>query len=74
MSEVIESTKQTDEFEHGERRYIFDGNMKIAVKVFGYHDIKAVCCCKLPERFCSSKSTVNIQKNVKFCFMWSVLV
>ena len=38
-----------------------------------YHDKKAFSYCKLPQRFCNSKSIVNIQIDDRYCFLWCVL-
>ena len=73
LREADELGHNLDEFEQGESGYIFDSIKKLTVKMFKYHDIKASSYCKLPKSFSNSKSTVNIQNNDNYCFLWSIL-
>ena len=73
LNEANELNHQKDEFEQGEIGYIIDSIKKLTVKMFKYHDIRASSYCKLPKRFCNSKSIVNIQNNDNYCFLWSIL-
>ena len=41
--------------------------------MYQHRDIKAASYCKLPKRFCKSKSLVNIQNTDNYCSLWCIL-
>ena len=73
LNEANELNHQINEFEQGESGYIFDSMKKLTVKMFRYHDIRTTSYCKLPKSFCSSISIINIQNEVNYFFLWSIL-